>query len=110
MRRRSADVSPRTLGHWLWGNMLDWKMPGQAVQFSYDKRWHRYDGELPGWTECGRWTRPENVKAFAGKGHKIRNPVAAVRGMRGQRFCVTCFAHELPVIDAVTAAMREERT
>jgi hypothetical protein len=93
---------PKPLADWLNAQMRLWKLTGNAVLIDHGKTWHRFDGEAPGWADCGTWIPASMVRQRVGKGEAYPSPLAT-SGNWGQ-LCGKCFAEERPLIDAVLTA------
>lgn len=93
---------PKTLGDWLHYSVLKWQMPGVAYK-AYDGNWHRYEGELPGWSHCGKWLSDQFVFQAAGRNRRWRNPWASPRSRTYSTriLCPSCFADEIRLLDAL---------
>lgn len=100
---------PRTLGWHLHSAALGWRMPGNAVLFHHGKTWHRFDGEVPGWADCGTWIPEGQAVERVGKGCAKDSPWDGMGQVTTGSLCGRCFAHERPLLLAVSDAMQDER-
>jgi hypothetical protein len=86
----------KTLAKWLHARACDWKIPGRAVL--HNGLWHKYEGETPGWAECGTWIAPAFVQAWCGKGEKHDNPWDS-GGYKRDWLCRRCFVEEIVIME-----------
>lgn len=91
---------PKPLWQWLHYAALQWRMSGVAYRLKHGGVWHRFEGELPGWAQCGtRWlTASEVFPEGVGRGKRYNNPWRSHGGMDVPNLCIRCFAEEIPLL------------
>lgn len=89
---------PKDLWGWLNFQVSKWQMEGTAHKTRHGGIWHRFQGELPGWADCGTWLDTNLIRATAGKGSRYPSPFAFTGSIDLKGLCTRCFANEIKLL------------